>query len=258
MASSSRARFLCVDVGNSLVKTAVGDGRRWTRFASVPTGEFGRATPWGTRSVGGVAAVVVSSVVPSANPRVAAAVERASGVRARFVDYRWRFPFRLAVSSPAGVGVDRLCAAAGAVRHGALSAIIVDIGSAITVDLVSRGAYRGGVIMPGPQLGLDALGRYAEQLPTIDFSRVKRPFTQPRRGTEASMILGAAHGAVGAVKEAVSCLRRTSSTRPRVFLTGGGGASLRAGLPRTWIHRPDLVMEGLYATGVERLGRRRT
>jgi type III pantothenate kinase len=255
MAKSTPARVLCIDVGNTSVKAAVGDGRRWTRFAPVSTAAFGRAAPWQPRGVNGVVAVVVSSVVPSANPRVARVAARATGLPALFVDHSWPFPFRLAVSSPVSVGVDRLCAAAGAVRSGARSAIVVDVGSAITVDLVSGGAYRGGMIMAGPQLGLWALGRYAEKLPAIDFSRVQRPFSRRLRGTDASMILGAAHGSVGAVKEAVAALRRTSSARPRVFITGGGSASLRARLPRSWIHRPNLVLEGLCEVGHRRINR---
>jgi type III pantothenate kinase len=255
MANSSRVKLLCIDVGNTYVKAAVGDGRRWTRVAPVPTGEFGRAAPWHPRGVAGVTAVVVSSVVPSANVRVASLSARATGLPALFVDHRWRFPFRLAVSSPPSVGIDRLCAAAGAVASGARSAIVIDVGSAITVDLVSGGAYRGGLIMAGPQLALRALGRYAEQLPDIDFSLLKRPFSRRLRGTEASMSLGAAYGAVGAIKEAVAHLCRGLPRRPQAYLTGGGSAVLRAELPASWKYRPSLVLEGLYVVGRRRLAR---
>jgi type III pantothenate kinase len=248
MTKTSRPdRLLCIDAGNSRVKAAVRDGDRWRRLGAVATREFSgrRTVPWTHRQLRGVTGAVVSSVVPRANARIADIINRLTGVNARFVTHRSPFPFRLDVRTPHRIGVDRLCAAAGAVRHGARSAIVIDVGSAITVDLVTRGAYRGGLIMAGPELMLRALGEYAEQLPVISFSTIGRPFDSPGRGTRGSMVLGAAHGSAGAIRAAVAHLRQSTAGKPAVVLTGGGAAVLRPGLPATWSHRPHLVLEGL-------------
>lgn len=251
--STPSPKLLCIDVGNTMVKAAVGDGTRWMHLPSLPTARLNRKQPWAGRDLAGVAAVVVSSVVPRVNRSINRAAKRMTGRAAWFIDHRWPFPFRLDVSAPRAVGVDRLCAALGAVRRRVGTVIVVDVGSAITVDLVSRGAYRGGLILAGPGLTLRCLGDFAEQLPRIDFAKVKRPFSGPRRGTRSSMVVGAGYAAVGAVKEAVRYLRGTTAKRPRVVITGGGSAVLRRRLPRTWSYRPDLVLDGLYAAGCQRL-----
>jgi type III pantothenate kinase len=241
--------LLCIDVGNSHIKAAVNSGRGWKRLRTTESDRFKSdgTLAWSKRDRSYAAThVAVSSVMPSLNRKLDRAVREVCGVRPWYITHRARFPFRVQVASPGSVGVDRLCAAAGAVRHGARSVIVVDVGSAITVDLVATGAYRGGLIMAGPGLALRALSRFAEQLPAIDFVRIPNPFTLARTDTRSAMILGAGHGTVGAIKEGVRYLHGSTRRRPRILLTGGGAASIRARLPKTWSHRPDLVLEGVH------------
>ncbi len=195
------------------------------------------------RSIDGA---IVSSVVPSINNRLFRKLQRITGGRPLFVDHRFSFPFAVRVGQPRQLGADRLCAAAGALRHGARSAVIVDVGSAITVDGVARGSYRGGLILPGLSAGLEALGAGAEKLPRIAGSRLTRAAPGRPDGTRESMIAGVAVGAAGAIKEAVAYVRRTTGPRARVFVTGGAARVVRARLPRSWCFDPTLVQEGLY------------
>jgi type III pantothenate kinase len=143
------------------------------------------------------------------------------------------------------LGIDRVCAAAGAARHGASAVVIIDVGSAITVDLVAGGAYRGGLILAGPGLSLRALGTFTEKLPSIPPDLLDG---RPRRfdGTENSMITGAKLGAAGAIREAVRVLRQSLDRPPRVYMTGGAAGIVAPRLPRSWRVDPDLVQKGLY------------
>jgi type III pantothenate kinase len=149
------------------------------------------------------------------------------------------------VDRPRHLGIDRVCAAAGAARHGAQSVIVVDVGSAITVDLVSRGTYRGGLIIVGPGLALRALSSYTAKLPALDWRRLEG---RPDRfdGTENAMLTGAALGSAGAIREGVRYLDESLDRPARKYITGGGASVLLGRLPASWRFEPDLVLKGLY------------
>lgn len=71
----------------------------------------------------------------------------------------------MAVAQRETLGADRLCNAAAAWAASLAPALVIDAGTAVTVDLVDAGGvYRGGAILPGQSLTLRALGAGAEQL----------------------------------------------------------------------------------------------
>jgi type III pantothenate kinase len=239
---------LCVDAGNFFVKYALVSGARVVHLDRRETARPARLRPRAGRHANDLArvdGVMVSSVVPSHNPRLARMLFSVTGRKPLFVDYRSPLPFRLGVTTPRLLGVDRICAAAGAVRNGARSAIVVDVGSAITVDMVSGGVFRGGMILVGPALALRALASFTEKLPAIDPKRLSASRLRVD-GTEAAMISGAVLGAAGAVRHAVRHARGLMPFGSRVYVTGGGARVLARHLPRTWRLDPDLVYKGLH------------
>jgi type III pantothenate kinase len=155
-------------------------------------------------------------------------------------------PFRLGVANPANVGSDRMAAAAGALERGRESAIVVDAGTAITVDLVVHLEFRGGLIMAGPGLALEALGTYARRLPRIGTDALLAGAAGRFDDTEPAMLLGARAAAAGAVIEGVRILRHAAGFSPGVVVTGGGLGVIGDRLPRGWKREPDLVARGLY------------
>jgi type III pantothenate kinase len=254
--------ILAVDIGNSQVKCAVVDGKRVIGKESLETGRCNNVTILGdmirrvANSVLSVDDVVMSSVVPPLTVKVVLVIERQTGIRPRLVDYKTRLPFKLAVTAPAKVGADRLCAAAGAVAGRRRSAVVVDVGSAVTVDIVRDGEFLGGAIAVGPSLSLRALGQYASQLPDIDFARVETPFPRRFDNTEAALILGASLGVVGGIRECVRYLEASVGFCPPKLITGGAAPALIARLPRSWHHDPDLTLKGLYV--ISTLNRRKS
>jgi len=128
---------------------------------------------------------------------------------------------------PSRVGADRISAAAGTIEPGRRDAIIVDIGSAITVDLVREGRFLGGMIMPGPRTALFALHEHAAQLPRIDYADVGDRFPENIDATEPAMVLGVSLGAAGGILEAVRWLESIEGPVDRHFLTGGGADDRR-------------------------------
>ena len=185
-----------------------------------------------------------SSVVPQWRAAISRAL-RAAGVR-RIVAAgpRIALPFSLLVDSPERLGPDRIAAAAGVVAYGGRDAVIIDAGSAVTVDVLSGGAFLGGAIFPGERLLLSALHRGTAALPQIaPEAGVPRV---PGKDTGAAMLAGAFWGLAGAVKELTRRSLSGLSEGAVVWITGGGAEALAAHLGVETRHEPDLVAVGLH------------
>lgn len=239
--------ILCVDIGNTRVKLAMVEDERVVARSALPSGAdrglVGRAVDEVVWAHGEPERVAVSSVVPEATERVLG--EIAAGVPVLVVSHRHAMPVAIGVPTPERVGVDRLCAASGAVDDKHRDAIVVDVGSAITVDLVRAGEFRGGVIMPGPAMMLDAMAEGASQLPEIDAG--ESLFPESLGTTEGAMSWGVGLACAGGILGAVQHLQGPDGGEEApVCLTGGAVGLLRARLPRSWHYDADLAFRGLF------------
>ena len=163
---------------------------------------------------------------------------------------RYDFQMRVDVDEPEHVGVDRLAAALAAyqMRNQAKSVIVIDAGTAITVDRVDEpGVFRGGAILPGPFLFSDALHRHTYALPLVP-----APETPPSpvgKNTKAAISSGVFWGTVGAIRELVSRMRAEMNEPPEIFMTGGAAQDSIADLIGAR-QVPDLVLRGIALAGV--------
>jgi len=254
--------ILAVDAGNTRIKVSVADARTVKALFAVPTTRLSRDPGLLSKTLGAckdlperVDGAVFCSVVPGVDRAVAAALRRVSGLAPVCVDHDSILPFRLGVARPANVGSDRIAAAAGALDRGRRHVIVVDAGTAITVDLVVDGVFRGGLIMAGPGLALEALGSYARRLPRIGADALAGRPAERIDDTKPAMLAGARAAAAGAVIEAVRVLRNVAGLSPGVVVTGGGLGVIWDRLPMGWRREPDLVPRGLYRLWVLNAGR---
>ena len=111
------------------------------------------------------------------------------------------------------------------------AAVVVDVGTAITVDLVSdEGVFLGGAILPGIAMAARALHTFTDLLPWIDMSELLA--APPALGTTTHDALrsGLFWGAVGAIRQLIVELAARYDDRCDVFLTGGASPAVgRAG-----------------------------
>ena len=240
--------MLCVDVGNSLVKAAwVVDGEVG-RVVRVESAAAPAALAAAVRRAAGrgrrPCRAAMVSVFPRANPAVVSALTRACGRAPLVVDHRTAVPLRIAVKRRSSLGPDRVCAAVGALGRRRRSCVIVSVGTAITVDLVTDRVFRGGVILPGPGLALASLHAHTARLPRLDFGSGAFPPAGIDR-TDLAMKWGAGLAAAGGIREAVAMLEKRAGRRLRVVVTGGASARLRPLLPERFDYRPDRVLVGL-------------
>lgn len=153
------------------------------------------------------------------------------------------------VDEPARVGIDRLLAAVAAnqLRGSSRSAIVVDLGTAITVDLIEvDGGFAGGAILPGIGMASRALADQTDALPLVVLDDTVPPAALGK-STTAAIRAGLYWGAVGAVSELVSQLSSQQHIPPDVIITGGAGQMMFDALSQRCAVRyePHLVLAGI-------------
>jgi pantothenate kinase type III len=198
------------------------------------------------------AGIAYSSVVPGWG-EVLAHEARARGV-GRLVEAGSgvRLPIALLVDNPERLGADRICAACGVAARGGVEAVIVDAGTAVTVDCLSAEGFLGGAIFPGVDLMLRALSEGTGALPLVratapppDGSVSGPPPPLPGRSTEGAMRGGVFWGWVGGVRELVARARDSIGADAPVVITGGGAALIAPYIGGSVRIDRDLVFAGL-------------
>jgi type III pantothenate kinase len=163
-----------------------------------------------------------------------------------------KLPIGIAVEQPERVGIDRLLAAIAVnrLRSADRPAVIADLGSAITVDLVYvAGDFCGGAILPGIGMSARALCEQTDVLPHLPMTQLDAPPAPLGRSTQAAIESGLFWGAVGAVRELAMRLGAQCETEPELFLTGGAAPSVARLLGANARYEPHLVLAGIALSG---------
>jgi type III pantothenate kinase len=167
-----------------------------------------------------VARAMLASVTPAVNGAWERLVREEAGLVLDFVRHDMPLPFRFGYAHPETTGADRLAdMAAAMILYGAPS-LVVDIGTAVTYDLLSAdGVFFTGVIGPGPEILARSLHDYTALLPLVEWWK-KSPPAVPS-DTEGAMLFGIDAGFCGVFRETVSRLLPLLGSNPRLVATGG-------------------------------------
>ena len=157
----------------------------------------------------------------------------------------WDWGLRIDYDDPARIGVDRLAAAAAAYRvvPAGQATVVVDAGTAITVDAIdAEGTFRGGAIAPGLRLGLNALSAGTSFLPQVELAA-----TTPLlgRNTADGLRSGVLHGSAALVEGLCTRMAEALESPSAIFLTGGDGPLLQPHIAAAHTCDPALVLRGL-------------
>jgi type III pantothenate kinase len=152
-----------------------------------------------------------------------------AGVRCAYADY-------------ARLGIDRWLGVL-AVADGEHDYCVVDCGTALTIDAVTRDRqHLGGYILPGLELLADALVSNTRQ---VRVTEAVADSLEWGRSTSEAVRNGAWLAASGAVEAAVKRLRQQTGRQPRLVLTGGDAARLAPRLTEPYRLAPELLLTGL-------------
>ncbi|MFK7960422.1 MAG: type III pantothenate kinase [Phycisphaerales bacterium] len=143
-------------------------------------------------------------------------------------------------------GADRLLNAAAAFATVEQACIIVDAGTAVTVDFVDgEGTFHGGAIAPGAAMQLRAMHEATDALPELEF---RRPDDEAfGRSTGEAMLIGVYHGIRGMVWKIVERYAEAYGAFPMVVATGGDAETLFADDELVDRIVPDLALQGIVA-----------
>ena len=191
-------------------------------------------------------AVLLTSVNDPAAKTIEHQITATLGQQVRRVERDITIPIGRQVDADTKTGEDRLLNAAAAFDVLKQACVVVDAGTAITVDFIDgAGTFHGGAIAAGAQLQLDALNNRTHMLPLIELARPDEPIGH---STVEAMKSGIYYGLRGMVRELVERYAETLGSFPLVVATGGDGNLLFRDYELIDRVIPNLTMMGLYTT----------
>jgi type III pantothenate kinase len=242
--------LLAVSIGNTRTRVGAFRGRALEHSTVLQNGDPALAQAVLDSPIAPTAPVVVASVNPPvAEPLLA---ELQLQVRQRGGDLYifgrdLAIPFPTALDNDSSLGHDRLLNALGAYARARQACIIVDAGTAITVDFVDgEGVFQGGAIGPGLNMMLEALHEKTAALPSLRFEPVgdDQPFGKQ---THQAMLLGVQAAARGMVRHLIERYSEAYGAYPQIVATGGDARTLFENDDLVEAIVPDLTLIGMQA-----------
>ncbi len=239
---------MVLNAGNSRLAIGVfvaGELTYATRVAHEQRSEWPAriADAWARVAEQSGAAVVGASVNPPLIESLEHAVDQATGQRILWVGRDIDLPINVLTDEPAATGVDRVLNVAAAYEQMGKACVVVDAGSAITIDVCNdAGEFLGGAIAPGASAQLDALHDKTAKLPRVTLDVPASPIG---KNTHDAIRAGVFHGIRGMVKDLTETYATELGYWPDIIATGGDAPRLFENWELIHAIAPDLTLYGI-------------
>jgi len=241
--------LLALDVGNTNITAGVFNGkkivRRWRHETTTGLSAKKLASEFRRRARGlRIASAVYGSVVPRVDAALERAVRSAFGCRVRVVSPKLELGIKMTIKGRREVGADLVLNALAGHEKAGGACVIVDFGTATTVQGVSSGGrFLGGAIVPGPGTSAWALSEKTALLP---LAKIEKPSRAIGRDTAECLRSGIYYGSLGMIEKLLAMFKKEmKAPKATVFATGGLSGLFRKDLPKGARWEPDLTLEGL-------------
>ncbi len=247
--------LLALDIGNTEISLGLFSGEDLERSWRVTTRPDRTADEWAVLlralfaeagiDITSVTGSVLCSVVPTTTDAMTEALLTATGTAPVAVGPESKLPVTLDVDEPLTVGADRVVNTLAASRLFGLDTIIVDFGTATTLDCVTAdGRFLGGIIAPGLLTSAENLVRKAAKLSATELAPPARAIG---RRTDECLRAGVLFGGADAVDGMVRRIKAEWPTprAPKVVSTGGLAALVSKFSSEIEEVHPDLTLRGL-------------
>lgn len=188
---------------------------------------------------------IISSVVPPVFHQVQVGVVKVTGKTPMVVAPGIKTGLNIQMDIPSQVGADRIVIAVAALQEHKPPLILIDMGTATTIEVVAEGnTYLGGCIMPGVGVSLQALTSRTAQLPGIQLDEPKRVIG---KNTVDCMRSGVMYGAAAMLDGMLDRVEAELGRKATILATGGMAELIVPLCRREILLDRDLLLKGLNA-----------
>ncbi len=245
--------LLAIDIGNTNISIGGIENDRIAFEARIATDRIKTSDQYGVEiksilslfdaAPGDIDGCIISSVVPPVFNSVRTGLMKVIGKPPMVVGPGIKTGLNIQMDNPAQVGSDRIVVAVAALAEYAPPLILLDMGTATTIEAVGAGGvYLGGCIIPGMRVSLDALTANAAQLPGINLDRPKRVIG---KNTEDAMRSGIMYGTAAMIDGMIERMESELDCQATVIATGGMAQFIVPLCKREIKLEKDLLLKGL-------------
>ncbi len=244
--------ILLADIGNTHSVFGISDGKEVLASWRLTTGKyetedelFAHLAPFFERNkvdFGHIESFVVASVVPYVNPSLERFAVKYLNTHILWVTARTDLPIVWNVPAPSQIGADRVANVLGGWEKYGENIIVVDFGTAITIDVLHQNRFEGGAILPGLMTALHALFRKAAKLPQVELEMPCKPVG---KDTDENIRVGIVMGTRYAIEGIIAEIQKTYGTNFPVVATGGEAFLIFEHSEIFEEFDPDLTIKGI-------------
>lgn len=213
--------LLAIDIGNTNINAGLFNKKRLIKKDKIKTDDICRHCTFFKKfaAKNSIDKIIMCSVVPKILPCLNRCMRKYFGVRPLICGKDIKVPIKNLYKRPKAVGQDRLVNAFSGIRNYGKPLIVVDFGTAITFDVISKRAeYLGGIIVPGVDISFDSLFERTALLPMVKF---KLPKSLIGKDTVNSIRSGVVYGYASLCDGIIDRLMKKLGRGIKVVATGG-------------------------------------
>ena len=244
--------IVAIDVGNSETTVGVGNNLAWKSYRyttrkTITSDELFMMfkTTIDPESINdeNLDGSIICSVVPQITDSVIEATKRFTSKTVKNVGPGIKTGLKVNIDNPKELGPDRIANSVGGFKMAKKTAVIIDLGTATTFDIVNnKKEYLGGSIAPGIKISLEALTSKTSSLKSVEISNPKSVIGKNTyEAIQSGLILG--HASM--IDSMLEKIILEIDLEPTIIITGGLGEIIQPILNIETIYSKDLTLNGL-------------
>lgn len=238
--------ILAVDIGNTNINIGSFQGKKLISHFCINNKSLinqKAAFPLSSSLLNQTKNILIASVNPKMEPLFHKHLGKKHKKKLLKIGREIKLNMPILVENPQKVGIDRLLNTLAAYRRTKTSTIVIDFGTAITIDIVSKnGEFLGGLILPGIRTSAYALNKQTALLPEVVIKRTKNIIG---KNTEDAIKAGIYFGTVGSIIHIIREIRKVYGDMQKIIATGGDAKTFKKDISEIDKVIPRLTLEGI-------------